>query len=159
MQALPMQFDRSRRVLHSGVGPKIVGWLADPEIIEIMLNPDGQLWIDRLGKRVTDGGECLSRRSPSAIIRLVSRHVDNTVHAQSLRLSAELPGGGERFEGLIITYCGGALLRYPRIDALSEEAAIAVIENPATVLDVEFEADAVSEILRVTERYPYFLQQ
>lgn len=55
-----MQFDRSMRMLRSGVGPKIVGWLADPEIIEIMLDPDGRLWIDRLGKGVTDSGESLS---------------------------------------------------------------------------------------------------
>ncbi|RWP03134.1 ATP-binding protein [Mesorhizobium sp.] len=51
------------------------------------------------------------------------------------------------------------LFEYPRIDALSEEAAIAAISHPAAALNVEFEADAVSEVLRVTERYPYFLQQ
>ena len=51
------------------------------------------------------------------------------------------------------------LFVYPRIDALSEEAAIAAIEHPAAAQGIKFEADAVSEILRVTERYPYFLQQ
>lgn len=51
------------------------------------------------------------------------------------------------------------LFIYPRIDALSEEAAAAAIEHPASAQRVKFEPDAVSEILRVTERYPYFLQQ
>lgn len=51
------------------------------------------------------------------------------------------------------------LFVFPRIDALSEEAAVAAIENPASALGVEFEPEAISEILRVTERYPYFIQQ
>lgn len=51
------------------------------------------------------------------------------------------------------------LFVFPRIDALSEEAAVAAIENPASALKVVFEPEAISEILRVTERYPYFIQQ
>lgn len=51
------------------------------------------------------------------------------------------------------------LFVYPRIDALTEEAAAAAIEHPAHAQGVSFEPDAVSEILRVTECYPYFLQQ
>jgi hypothetical protein len=51
------------------------------------------------------------------------------------------------------------LFVFPRIDALSEEAAVAAIENPASALGVEYEPEAISEILRVTERYPYFIQQ
>ena len=35
------------------------------------------------------------------VIRLVAHHVGATVHSSSPRLSAELPEGGERFEGLV----------------------------------------------------------
>jgi Flp pilus assembly CpaF family ATPase len=35
--------------LRRELGPRICGYLHDPAIIEIMLNPDGALWIDRLG--------------------------------------------------------------------------------------------------------------
>lgn len=51
------------------------------------------------------------------------------------------------------------LFVFPEIGALREADALAAIVNPAAVEKVEFEADAISEILRVTERYPYFLQQ
>lgn len=51
------------------------------------------------------------------------------------------------------------LFVFPEIGALSEEDAVAAIVNPALSEDVKFEPEAVSEILRVTERYPYFLQQ
>ena len=43
------QLERSVRMLRSGFGPRLIAWLADPEIVEIMLNPDGRLWLDRLG--------------------------------------------------------------------------------------------------------------
>lgn len=51
------------------------------------------------------------------------------------------------------------LFVFPEIGALSEEDAVDAIVNPAKSEDVEFEPGAVSEIVRVTERYPYFLQQ
>ena len=51
------------------------------------------------------------------------------------------------------------LFVFPRIDALSEEAAVAAIENPASALGIRLEPAAISEIIRVTERYPYFIQQ
>jgi type IV secretion system protein TrbB len=31
------------------LGPQICGFLGQPNIIAIMLNPDGTLWVDRLG--------------------------------------------------------------------------------------------------------------
>lgn len=51
------------------------------------------------------------------------------------------------------------LFVFSEIGALSEEDAVDAIVNPAKSEGVEFEPEAVSEILRVTERYPYFLQQ
>ena len=51
------------------------------------------------------------------------------------------------------------LFTYPKIGALSEPDAIAAIVNPAQAEGVRFDDDAVVEIMRVTERYPYFIQQ
>jgi type IV secretion system protein TrbB len=36
---------RSVRMLRTAMGSAITGWLEDPAIVEIMLNPDGRLWI------------------------------------------------------------------------------------------------------------------
>ena len=41
-------FARGARMLRTALGPAIAGFLADPSIVEVMLNPDGRLWIDRL---------------------------------------------------------------------------------------------------------------
>ena len=40
---------RRIRMLRTAMGPEIAAALADPEVVEVMLNPDGSLWVDRLG--------------------------------------------------------------------------------------------------------------
>ena len=88
-------------MLQTAFGAAIAGWLADPQVVEIMLNPDGRLWVDRLGAGLSDSGTWLSAADGERIIRLVAHHVGAEVHGRSPRVSAELPGGGERFEGLL----------------------------------------------------------
>jgi type IV secretion system protein VirB11 len=92
---------RSARMLRTALGPVIAGFLQDPAIVEVMLNPDGRLWIDRLSEGLSDTGECLNAADGERIIRLVAHHVGAEVHAGSPRVSAELPETGERFEGLL----------------------------------------------------------
>jgi type IV secretion system protein VirB11 len=88
-------------MLRTALGPAIAGWLEDSSVGEVMLNPDGRLWIDRLAGGLEDTGERLSFSDGERIIRLVAHHVGAEVHAESPRISAELPGTGERFEGLL----------------------------------------------------------
>ncbi|PJG55218.1 P-type conjugative transfer ATPase TrbB [Bradyrhizobium forestalis] len=92
---------RGARMLRSALGSAIAGYLEDEAIIEVMLNPDGRLWIDRLSNGLIDTGETLSSADGERIVRLVAHHVGAEVHAGSPRVSAELPGTGERFEGLL----------------------------------------------------------
>jgi type IV secretion system protein VirB11 len=88
-------------MLRSALGSAIAGYLEDEAVIEVMLNPDGRLWIDRLSNGLIDTGETLSAADGERIVRLVAHHVGAEVHAGSPRVSAELPGSGERFEGLL----------------------------------------------------------
>ncbi|MEE4452080.1 P-type conjugative transfer ATPase TrbB [Novosphingobium resinovorum] len=92
---------RGARMLRTALGPSIATWLEDPAVIEVMLNPDGRLWVDRLGKGISDTGELLTAADGERIVRLVAHHIGVEVHARSPRVSAELPEGGERFEGLL----------------------------------------------------------
>ncbi len=88
-------------MLRTALGPAIAGWLDDASVGEVMLNPDGRLWIDRLAGGLEDTGERLCAADGERIIRLVAHHVGAEVHPGSPRVSAELPGTGERFEGLL----------------------------------------------------------
>ncbi|ALJ06934.1 P-type conjugative transfer ATPase TrbB [Brevundimonas sp. DS20] len=88
-------------MLRTALGPDIAAFLEDPSVVEVMLNPDGRLWVDRLSAGLADTGERLSAADGERIVRLVAHHVGAEVHAGAPRVSAELPGTGERFEGLL----------------------------------------------------------
>jgi type IV secretion system protein VirB11 len=92
---------RGARMLRTALGSAIAAFLEDPAVVEVMLNPDGRLWIDRLAGGLADTGEFLSAADGERIIRLVAHHVGAEVHAGNPRVSAELPETGERFEGLL----------------------------------------------------------
>lgn len=97
--------DRRRAMLRTAMGPTIAAALADPAVIEIMVNPDGALRLDRLGEGRTDTGTRYDPAQVERIIRLVASHARTEVHAGSPIVSAELPphgeGAGERFEGVL----------------------------------------------------------
>nr|WP_049762867.1 P-type conjugative transfer ATPase TrbB [Gluconacetobacter diazotrophicus] len=88
-------------MLRTALGLAIAGHLDDPSIVEVMLNPDGRLWIDRLAGGMEDTGTRITPADAERIVRLVAHHVGVEVHPASPRVSAELPGSGERFEGLV----------------------------------------------------------
>ncbi|CAD5109920.1 P-type conjugative transfer ATPase TrbB [Zestomonas carbonaria] len=93
--------DRRIRMLRTAMGPVIAAALEDPDVVEIMLNPDRTLWVDRLSSGRAPLGAELSEADGERIIRLVAAHVGAEVHRGQPLLSAELPETGERFEGIL----------------------------------------------------------
>jgi len=98
--------DRKRAMLRTAMGPDIAAALADPLVVEVMVNPDGALRLDRLGAGRLDTGTVLEPAQVKRIIRLVASHVRAEVHGSAPIVSAELPPhgeglAGERFEGVL----------------------------------------------------------
>ena len=93
--------DRQTRMLRTAMGPVIAAALDDPEVVEVLLNPDGALWVDRLGAGRSPSGHSLSAAAAERIVRLIAAHVRVEVHAGAPIVSAELPETGERFEGVL----------------------------------------------------------
>jgi type IV secretion system protein TrbB len=97
--------ERRRAMLKTAMGPVISAALADPEIVEIMVNPDGRLWLDRLGAGRSEAGTDFPAAQIERIIRLVASHARTEAHTGAPIISAELPphgdGAGERFEGVL----------------------------------------------------------
>ncbi|TYO63385.1 P-type conjugative transfer ATPase TrbB [Bradyrhizobium hipponense] len=115
-------------MLRTALGPAIAGFLEDPEIVEVMLNPDGRLWIDRLSSGLTDTGKTISPSDGERIIRVVAHYVGAEVHPGSPRISAELPETGERFEGLLppVVAAPTLAIRKPAVAVFSLEDYVAV---------------------------------
>ena len=98
--------ERQRTMLRTAMGAQIAAALADAAVVEVMVNPDGRLWLDRLGAGRIDTGVVMSPADVERIIRLVASHVRTEAHAEAPIVSGELPPRdgamvGERFEGVL----------------------------------------------------------
>jgi type IV secretion system protein VirB11 len=143
MSVIPLRSEvssRGARMLRTALGGDIARWLDEPDVIEVMLNPDGRLWVDRLGEGLA-ASECLmSAADGERIIRLVAHHVGAEVHASVPRVSAELPEGGERFEGLLppVVAAPSFAIRKPAI------AVFALADYVTTGIMSKWQAEALA---------------
>ncbi|WP_043617614.1 P-type conjugative transfer ATPase TrbB [Ensifer sp. ZNC0028] len=88
------------RKLQEALGDQICNALDDSTVVEIMLNPDGKLFIERLGQGVAPAGE-MSTAAAEMVIGTVAHALQSEVDATQPIISGELPIGGHRFEGLL----------------------------------------------------------
>ncbi len=102
---LPLLHDetslRRSTMLHTAFCDVVRRALASQTTLEVMANPDGSVWTDEAGKGVTDTGARLSAADRERVIRLVASACSTNTDPASAIVSAELPGTGERFEGLL----------------------------------------------------------
>ena len=76
--------------------------LEDPTTIEVMANPDGSVWVEKAGIGIVVTKASLDAAARERVIRLVAAGArDARLKIASPIVSAELPGSGERFEGLL----------------------------------------------------------
>jgi len=88
------------RKLQEALGDQLCVALDDANVVEIMLNPDGKLFIERLGHGVTPAGE-MSSAAAEMVIGTVAHALQSEVDTEQPIISGELPIGGHRFEGLL----------------------------------------------------------
>lgn len=86
--------------LQNALGDHLCVALDDPSVVEIMLNPDGKLFIERLGHGIMAAGE-LHRAAAETVIGSVAHALNSEVDDERPIVSGELPIGGHRFEGLL----------------------------------------------------------
>ncbi len=90
--------DRRLDALKYALGPVICAALDNPDVVEIMLNDDGKLWIESRGV-MTHEGE-VSSHDAIAILNQISTALNGEISKQNPIVEGELPLNGERFEGL-----------------------------------------------------------
>lgn len=91
---------RSDDALRRALGADILSALADDQVVEIMLNPAGDLWTDSHA----NGMQCIGaidRVRAMAIVSTVAAMLGTTVTPDNPILECELPLDGSRFEALI----------------------------------------------------------
>lgn len=93
---------RKTQALRQAMGPVLTTALADPAVVEVMVNADGRIWIERAGEGRRCSGEQMTPADAERILRLVSDHAGEVVTRDRPLVSATLPGSGERFQGVFM---------------------------------------------------------
>lgn len=89
------------RSIRTNLGRHVVEALDDPTVIEIMLNPDGHLWIEYFGRGMVDVGKVLSPTSAESALSAIADLLETVVHQDKPILEGELPLDGSRLEALV----------------------------------------------------------
>ncbi|MGD0475617.1 MAG: P-type conjugative transfer ATPase TrbB [Candidatus Velthaea sp.] len=95
------QAKRLREKLERELGPTIVAALADPAVVEVMLNADGGLWLDVLGEGMRDTGVRMSAMQAENLLRTIAAALEISVNAEQPILEGTLPFDGSRFAGVL----------------------------------------------------------
>lgn len=92
---------RTLQLFENSLGEEILKLKENPDVIEIMLNPDKVLWVDTLSQGMIKTDIIVEPEKSMTIIGLVADSVGTTVGEKNPRISAEIPGDGSRFEGTL----------------------------------------------------------
>jgi hypothetical protein len=76
------------------------GLLRESDVVELMLNADGTVWVDRLGQPMLQAGT-MPPATAESFIATVASTLRGTVTRENPILECELPLDGSRFEALI----------------------------------------------------------
>lgn len=90
--------DRAKRKLERDIGPELLQALNDSKTVELMLNADGKVWVERLG----EGMQCIGTLRPAqaqAIIETIAGYHGKEVTRSKPILEGEFPLDGSRFAG------------------------------------------------------------
>ncbi len=124
--------DRQKQLLQSAIGG-IETYLKDPEIIEIMINPDQSLWVEYIGKEPQKVSCRLSRGQVVQIIHLIAAHTGEEIHTNSPSLSAKLPAYGVRVQAFLPPVVSGPTLVFrkhaPRLYPLQEYSRLGIVKE------------------------------
>lgn len=139
MSATSLSQDRvvaTRRLasLTRALGPALHAALADDSVVEVLINCDGQLRVDRVGSGIETTDARLSVAERETAIRLLAAEALETVTEDHPFLAATLPGSGARVQALIAPIVSAPVLairKRPKLIFTLDDYVRAGIASPA----------------------------
>ncbi len=95
-----MDAERIKEKMRYEMGEIICSYMANPEVVEIMVNADGKIWVECFGKNMEAVGEMDNMRVLS-LISTVASFTGACITKKDPILECELPFDGSRFEAVI----------------------------------------------------------
>ena len=148
MHELQQVTERRNEKLIRELGPLVSSCLQDHGTEDILLNPDGQLWVKRTHEDFRVVGKMPSAQALSAFGTIAAIR-DTVINHENPILETELPTDGSRFEGLV-----PPVVRHP---------VFAIRQRPHCVFTLnEYEIDGIltdkSDALNLQRRRDSFLE-
>ena len=100
------KFSRTIELLQRNMSTELITALNDPRTVEVMLNPDGSLWVEKLGQPSEKVGN-YEKTKAMAFMETISAYHNKELTANKPILECELPLDGSRFSGLISPVTSG----------------------------------------------------
>ena len=101
VRSIDTAHSRLMSMLSTALGYHVNCLLNEKDVVELMLNPDGHLWVDRLGKGRSDTGIKIKPTDAQRVIEIVASSTGSVCSTAHPIVSAELPGSGNRFQGML----------------------------------------------------------
>jgi type IV secretion system protein TrbB len=102
---------RKYDALKTALAP-IMGYLDDPLVLEIMVNADGKVWIDKFRDGMFFSGIVMLSEEVERIVRLLAAAMNTEVNEKSPSLSAKLPGWGARVQASVPPIVAAAVFSF-----------------------------------------------
>lgn len=93
--------DRLRETMRRDFGPVVMGALENPKVVEILLNSNGQIWIEEFGKGMYPTDAVMRPSHAEKLISSMASMMGTVITAERPILEGELPLDGSRFAGII----------------------------------------------------------
>ncbi len=123
---------RNKQLLQAAI-QGIERYLQDIRIVEIMINPDQSLWIERIGEEPTRVESPLTTGQVVQIIHLIASHTGEEIHSNAPSLSAKLPAYGVRVQAFLPPIVAGPTLIFrkhaPQLYPLEEYRTLGMIKE------------------------------
>jgi len=96
-----IQTARLSEKLRRELGPVVLKALSDPDVIEIILNPDGRIWVESHTAGMSQTDASMAPTQAENLIGTVAAALNAVANPQNPIVEGELPLTGSRFEGLL----------------------------------------------------------
>jgi type IV secretion system protein VirB11 len=96
-----VQTARLSEKLRRELGPVVLKALSDPDVIEIILNPDGRIWVESHTAGMSQTDASMAPTQAENLIGTVAAALNAVANPQNPIIEGELPLTGSRFERLL----------------------------------------------------------
>jgi type IV secretion system protein TrbB len=128
---------RRRTELMRSLGPTIAGGLSDDNVVEILVNDDGRVFVDQLRGGMICTGITMEEDEAESLVTTLANELERTCDKRHPSLEGELPWDGSRIQALVRPVVRAPILSLrklgSRVIPLQEMIDAGIIDSAAPI--------------------------